>query len=382
MLNDSECISLRESLFEKKSKQQNDNQSSSHDFLNTDMFGEIETDQLLKLLSHLREYTQRCALNEDYKTAKKSRDLANDVRSELTKRGTFQDSLQDQKDETDARIRNFEDTWKSKRDLFNQETENKKAELEKRQAHDRRRFERVWNKEMPHKYRKPSSQLLQMKQIEKSLAIAGKIDEADVIHDRAEILSRKEMILAQEQLSRDYEMAKYKLLRKQAEERQNFVETRDHERNLMECQYIEDRRRLDNRDNVVTNRCRKLANKTQISDSVKGLPATLPRDKGTPLGTLLPPLIPPNDPNYVEYKKRKKEAYARKQREYQQKNAEETIALYSGRQIASNVNEQNYTADSSSTYTSARSEHRRNIGELQERTNNMANTLIDDDQNL
>lgn len=219
-LNDPECISIRDSLF---------NDSSS--------FDDIETPQMLRLLSHLREYTQFCALNEDYKTSKKSRNLANQVREELTKRGTQHYSIQEQKDEIDARISDFEERWSRKREDFSNETEKRMNDLNNRQQHELRKFERIWKEEMPHKYRKPSVRLLQLKQIEKNLAMTGEIDEADRIHGISEIRMKYEMEEAQNQLSVDYEAAKVKLFQKQYEEKQKFHEQRNHENNLLEANY-------------------------------------------------------------------------------------------------------------------------------------------------
>lgn len=360
-LNDPDCISIRDSLIS----------SDSPDF------SDIETPQMLRLLSHLREYTQSCALNEDYKTSKKSRDLANLVRQDLTKRGTKRYSIQEQKDEIEARINNFEEKWSQKREDFSKETEKRMNDLNDRQKHELRRFERIWKEEMPHKYRKPSARLLQLKQIEKNLAMTGEIDEADRIHGISEVRMKYEMEEAQNQLSIDYEAAKAKLFQKQYEEKQKFLELRNHENNLLEASYRDEKAKFNNRNFVITSRCHKVASKTHVSRSVNSLPTTLPRDKGIPLGTLLPPLIPPNDPNYMENKRRKREEIARKKREYQKKNADNVLTHYSmldfGDQFkdSHNLNESQNVDDKNDEILNLEEEEIKNENLEEEENNNL-----------
>lgn len=310
LLNDPELNSVRESLYEQVS------------------FDDIETPKLLRLLSHLREHSQHCAFNEDFPTSKKSRDLSILVREELTRRGTTTRSIQEQKDESNLRIQNLEDKWSEKRKHFQEDTERRLQELDNRQMKEMRRFERIWKDEMPHKYRKPSARLLELKQIEKSLVIAKEIDQADEVHSKAQKLMQIEMENAQNQLTFDYQNAKAKLVKKHEDEKQTFLQNREHERQLLECVYIEEKNKLYNRDNVVALRCKEVASRKHVSRSVNSLPTQLPRDKGIS-ETLLPPLIPPNDPNYVQTRRKEREELNRKRRDYQKKKAEEVLSVYS-----------------------------------------------------
>lgn len=309
-IDDPECVSLRDKLYE-----------------NNDM-SEIETSKLIILLSYLREHSQKSALDEDYKEAKRARDLALQVRSELTTRGTYRNNIESLRDETSERRRQFEDSWQEKRDTYEQETNKKRQDLSDKQAHDLRVFEKTWRERMPHKYRKPSARLLQMKQIEKSLALTGEIDQADFIHEQAQALTEAEQAAAQTQLSADYEQAYAKLLQKQEEETQLLEDTREHGRQLLEREYKRECGYMQNRESVVHTRCTNVAGKTHLSPTVASKPTSLPKGHGTALGTLLPPLIPPNDPEYVRQKKERKAAVAKQQREYQKRNAEQIMKQY------------------------------------------------------
>ncbi|OHT08275.1 hypothetical protein TRFO_04876 [Tritrichomonas foetus] len=300
-LNDAECISLRDSLF----KDEN--------------YENIETEKLLSLLSHIREYTQWCALQENYRESRRSRDLGINVRAELTRRGTFTKSLDDQKNEVEEKKAKFEEEWAEKKKKFNEETESKLNELRELHAHEARKFERIWTEEMPHRYRKPSNNLLQLKQIEKSLAIAGNIDEADKVHRKAEQLSNQEALKAQETLVVDYRKAKRRLLNKQKYEENNLKDERERYRLVLENKYMVEKSKVDNRNNVVNKRATKLANKQILMDSVATWPTQLPQEKGKQLGTLLPPLVPPNEPRYIELRKRRKEELSKLQDDYHQK---------------------------------------------------------------
>ena len=298
-LDDPQCNELREQLLKDKD------------------FESVETEQLLSLLSHLREHSQSCALQENYKDAKKSRDLANDVREELKKRETVKKTVQDRQGEIAEMNNKFEESWKNKKQEYNEETKKKHEELKEQQAHQLRTFERVWKEEMPHKYRKPSNELLQLRQIEKSLAISGNIDEADDVHRKADILQNQEALKAQNKLVVDYQKAKRRLLRNHKKEEQQFLDERERYRQILDYKYDLEKEKLDNRTNVVNKRYI-AASKEVVKENIAAYPTKLPQDRKQ-LGTLLPPLVPPNNPQYVEIRKRRMEEITKLQTDYHNK---------------------------------------------------------------
>lgn len=310
LLDDPECNQQREALFENPN------------------FEEYETTQLTKLKSHLKEYTKHCALNEEYAEAKKSRNLESLLQDELNTRGTYTKSIQELKDQQDRIDQEFEEAWQEKRDAFNADTDQRIQDLQDKHDHDFAKFERLWAEKMPDKYRKPSGRLLQLKQIEKSLALTGEIDQADFVHAEAERMQEMEMEYAQEILSRDYQIAKEKLLYEQNDEMQMLFDKREHERKILEENYIKEKTRICHRDFVVTTRCTNVSKVKHVSQEIATKPIPVRMDKGKPIGSLLPPLIPPNDPDLLERQRRMREEKIRKCSEYQKKNAETILKQY------------------------------------------------------
>jgi hypothetical protein len=309
-LDDPDCISLRGQLFQQHSPD----------------FADIKTSLLLLLFCHVREYVQQRALFEDYDEAKRGRDLETAIRAELDIRSKFTPDVKDEEEAIRKGRADFEAARDEQLRAYDAETDAKRDELDARQGHDRRVFERVWKKQRPHRYRKPSGQLLQMKQIEKSLALAGEIDAASDAHTAAASVARDETAAAQWHLDADYAVAWAKLLESQRRAQIQLEEGRALERKLLECAW---RRREDSLATQEKAAEMRIARKArERSADVRVRPAALLKDQGTEAGTLLPPLVPPNDPDYTRKKRHKRMLRARQQAEFHRKNADKVLAAY------------------------------------------------------
>jgi hypothetical protein len=169
--------------------------------------------------------------------------------------------------------------------------------------------------------------LLQFQYIEKSLVVSGEIDEAKEMHGHLEQRRQREIDDSQEQLWCDYESSRAKLCEKQRMEVEAFENAWDHERKLLEAARDKDLERVTNRENVIGSmethwRCR--------TDGfwVKTKPTMVPRTGGMPVGSILPPLIPPNDPHFLEKKRQQRKDKAKRSGQFQKRNAEEILAQY------------------------------------------------------
>lgn len=314
MLQDSRCIILRNQL---ESSLEDENRNS-----NKLDFSQIETNQLNRLISHLREYTQYCAVEGNYAEARRSEYIGSRAKSVLEKRTTkikpTNKIVEDQKESKS----NFEQRWHNKFIEYENETNEKRDKLQKKQAHETRVFERIWAQEMPQKYRKPSQRLLQLMQIEKSLAISGEIDHADYIHSQVVKQTQIEMENAQSNLIHDYQTAKAKHLEKQYIEMNRFEQLRNHGKDLLDADYRADMLRVSHRDHVVQMHVRESILKAKKDQTPPTRSAGVPKNRDSTITSLLPRLIAPNDPSIIRNEKiRRKQIYG-KQQEFQRRTIE------------------------------------------------------------
>ena len=295
MMDDPECISLREKLMENED------------------FAPLEVDDLNRLISHCREYSQYCAINENYAEALKAQTLGEHARQELTKRTTKIKSTTREIERQKETRAEFEERWKRNREDYEKETKDKTEQLQAKHDHETRIFEKNWKHTYPQRYRKPSQRLLQLKQIEKSLAVSCEIQRAAEVHEQVEALTRIEVEKAQAALIRDYQIAKEKHLAKQQEEMQRLLQTREEGRKLMEADFQAEERKLAHRDWVVESKTREALIRAKAAETPPTRSSGVPKERDARSGTLLPKLIAPNDPR-VKENERQRRSYIREQR--------------------------------------------------------------------
>jgi hypothetical protein len=313
-LDDPECNSLRERLCDDPS------------------FEDLDGVTLQKLLAHLREFSQDRGMREEYADAARASALAEQVRLELSTRHSqipHRDVGVEQRTTDDE----FEACWAEKYDQFDAATAAKRRELSDRQQQSMAHFEGLWLSQMPEKYRRPSQALLEMKQIERSLAIAGQYERARAVHEDAAQLAASEAELLQGHLIRDYRLARARRLRRQQAERDKLESDRARLRTVLDAQKKLELEQRANREAVVQER---------ISESTKA-----PRERSGAIGpdygasvsgsvelkrrfreNIIPRLLAPNDPDFLEEEERRAREKRRQQLEFHKRNADLTLLDY------------------------------------------------------
>ena len=287
-LDDPECIELREQIMD-----------------NSDLSG-IENEKLEKLILHLKEYSADCASKRMYDDASISNAMIDYINKELSMRGNepvINTKLEeDYEKERDKILQRHQD---QKQELT-QRFDEKRERLEMKHQNELEDFEALWKDEMPKKYRKASSKLLDLIDKEKRLAKAGKFDDAKLVKKQVDEQEQREVDIAQRQMVKDYKIAKSKLESKQNSEKEAFEQNYIHSLECLNAQQKHDLDVLDNRLNVVNQR---------QEEQAKERPKVVPQHKSS-LGTtegptrerVLPPLIAPNDEEKLaEYRKREAE---------------------------------------------------------------------------
>ena len=310
-INDPDIISLRESL------------SDGHSL------GDHDTETLRKLYVHLREYEAEKRIDEDYVSAKKAHDDAEDVLSVIQSREPIERALSGPVATIDTK-ESYRTKWKESIAEFDKATEEKRSNIIARQRQSIERFNERWGNDMPRKYRKPSFRLMQLKQTEHTLANSGDYTLASRYHEEAEKLAREEAEKAQRRLVQDYKAAHHQMLQKQAIELQNFDSSRAEARRVMQSKFMIEMRAALNRDNVMKQRRvqggefdpkRKSHTWKKVTIPVP-INAEVERRKAFPKA-LLPPLRPPNDPSLEEEEERNKQERIRMNKEFERRKEQE-----------------------------------------------------------
>jgi hypothetical protein len=106
------------------------------------------------------------------------------------------------------------------------------CEVQSRHATELDKFEAEW-RTMPDRYRRPSKKLIDLRHASRSLAYAGKYEEAAARKAEAESLAQREQLYAQQRLEADYRAARKKLIAKQDEEVRLMSQTAELQRELL-----------------------------------------------------------------------------------------------------------------------------------------------------
>ena len=332
--------SIREKLFQMKENESKSNENNTNDESSKSL-SDFSTEELQQVFPYLRDYSHRKGCEEDYDNAQTAFSLSEDVLNELKTRVSNQNSENQSSTIESSEQSSFEEKWEKQFKTYNEETDRKRKELEKSHEDQMASFEKLWNEDMPRKYRKPSPHLLQIKKVEKSLALSCDFERAKQVHQEYEQLAAKELEQAQENLNRDYEAAHTKLVQKQQQEIKNFEEVRFHLLNLKKTKYEEQKAAFENRSRVAQTRKKEgqrnpKNNSDQVSNFTYSYSST--NENGNENSgsnntenrdlLLLPELTPPNDPQYLEEDKKRKRELNKKKLAYQKQNAELTLARY------------------------------------------------------
>jgi hypothetical protein len=286
------------------------------------------TEKLENFYTYLRQYSLQKALEQSYDDAQSARDLSDRVLSEINSRSETAVNSSDLVDLAEREKSEFEERWGRELEECDAESRMRRQQLEERQSDERGKFENVWMVDMPRRYRKPSPQLLQLRKIEKSLAVSGNFQKAKKVHLEVEQLAQIEMANAQELLIRDYETAQRKLAQKQRQEAELFERTRLHLRSILIARYDAEKVAIDHRELVVQVRAqnpRKAKNSLVAPNPPTAYQA---RSRTGQEDVLLPPLRAPNDPGMVEEQNRRRKEEERRKLALQKKHAEEVLQKY------------------------------------------------------
>ena len=310
-LEDPECIQLRQMTWD------------NADFRNT-------SDELLgKYLVHLREFAAYSAGKEDFASAKKATAMCSSVKDVMVNRSSKGDHYvaKLKKNENSASIIMSKHQMNLKNVV--EKYEKRRQILEKRHELETERFETDWRDNKPQKFRKPSLNLLQLKQIEKSLIRSGEYDRAEAVNNQIKELVAVETEEAQKNLAHQYKIAKAKLIESQKAEFDLLQQEKEKEIQFIELERSQELALVETRKAVLRQKSMERSKPLTRSVFIKASKIAHASDGGELV--LLPPLQAPNDPVYIEEEERKQKEIIKKKKEFQQKNQSNVLSRYKPR---------------------------------------------------
>lgn len=330
LINDSYCIELRDKLM-------------SEGIIVED----IDYNDLPNLSEHLREYTASKSYERDYTTAKKSKELYDQVKEKMKYQNTYYTNNNNDNDDQNMKL--IEDKMneqKAELEKFDEETEEKLQNLQKKHEEETEYFEKKWTEELPQSYRKQSSKLIQLFEIEKTLGLLNEFDKANQIKDEANKLEESEMQEAQRKMESDYEMQRSTFDNSYMKDVQNIEQTRESQRNCIIARHKFELKQVQNRINVLNDHQRQnkrpkessfdIQSRAPVNSSLisiirgvsftetssnsesKSKSNTRPTSKSQ-ASKLLPPLIPPNDARVKERKKKERRDRIEKNKKFRER---------------------------------------------------------------
>ena len=382
-LNDPTCISLRNQLM-------GNNEQDTSDPM--EIYDECDDTQLQNLVSHLKEYEQQNAINENYIEASKAHHLTAEInevlkirkKNEVTRSifssqaktrsytanstgQSFESDKQNEEEEDDNSInsdfyndnttdnideendnelvtmnqmKEFDQFYQKKINQYQEDTNKKISELKQLHKQQIECLETIWREKKPPQYRKPSAQLLQLKTIEKKLAITGDYERAMILHKETESLKKQEMADAQKKLVCDYKSSKSRLQQKQIVELEQLEKSRSDGLTILQNEHKLKRLQYENRDKVIQQQKIALASKRlNMASHSLSIPAPILAEKTGDIQTnLLPELIPPNDPNFIKEEEKKSKEENKRRLGLQQKNIDAASHYYKLENTTENEN--------------------------------------------
>ena len=317
-------------------------------FLENPDFSETDTESLQSYLDYLKDYTHFKGMNAEYDEAEQCQELQKLIQIEISKRILNDDKKENNEPSNSEIQESFEKDWQKKFADFDFETAEKLKELGQKQEEEREKFDEQWRGENTRKYRKPSAKLLQMKQIEKTLASSGEYRNAKQVHKDVEAIQRQEFTEAQNQLIVDYQIAQKKLQIKFKREEEQLISNRQHEKVLLESKKQQEQENINKRQTVLMNRpTQKKKNRQRpftTSPSLGQQKVVIAKNFLNEEDFLLPPIIPPNDPKLQEELRKKREQENKKRSNYQKQNAQSALAKFS---LIPNISASSFKSSSS-----------------------------------
>lgn len=220
----------------------------------------VDDADLQPLALYVRETKQRATLQKNFDQADNLNGLLSSIKSEISNRNkNVQDQLNIQRANYEAAdVKNMNDEMRNyhahELQEFDNDTDQIINEAISSQQSEQNSFEYNWENTKTYKYRKPSSSLLQMKEIEKSAIIAGDVSKARQMHEEIEKQTQKEADLQIQKFNQDYQKMKNRLMIKQQQEMERIRQNREELRQIIVTRHELDKEVCEKRINVLNNK--------------------------------------------------------------------------------------------------------------------------------
>lgn len=259
--------------------------------LNPQSLKDLETKTLLHFKSSIKDHIAEMVISENYDECKNSLKTLQVIKNELSSR-TMQQTFTNQvmNDDFDAQQEEINKRYNDKIQETNEKFDSKTEQMKIQHQQQMEKFDSDWSTVELNKYRKPSKNLLNLKEIEKFCAKANQFADAKAIHEEEARLAEQETMNAQEKLIKDYRYAKINLKLQQQKDLHIIDEMRKAEIRNLEHNKEMDLLQLKKRYNVL-----QIKSKPKNSPTTKRFVSNVHLSHTARPPVLLGPLAAPND---------------------------------------------------------------------------------------
>lgn len=178
-------------------------------------FSDLDEEQRKGLKAYLSTYIAAQARAGNFQDARIAQKMAIALEEPLPPQERKQVSMEEVERATENEDKRHQEELERIEQRYKEKTEN----LEETQNNRKEEFELLWSDQKLRSYTKPSAQLLNLIQIEQTMASQVNIDGAETIHREVMEMAKEESATAQERITEDYEYASQRLQEQNAKER-------------------------------------------------------------------------------------------------------------------------------------------------------------------
>ncbi|EAY15900.1 hypothetical protein TVAG_165280 [Trichomonas vaginalis G3] len=262
---------------------------------------------LFSYKSTVKDHIAEMAASENYDECKKSLKILQLIKKEIASRTCSQSSANGEPEEDfKAKEEEINSKYEQQLQQINQKYSEKIEQIQtehKKQTDD---FDTEWSTVEPNKYRKPSKNLLNLKEIEQFYAKSNQFEKAKEIHQETEIVSQQETMMAQEKLIKDYRNAKINLRLQQQKDIHSIEELKKKELQDLEINKQNDLNQLEKRKKVLLEK-----SKSRNPRERKDFNSNVHLSQTSRPPVLLGPLFAPNE---AEFKRKREREMMEKRR--------------------------------------------------------------------
>jgi hypothetical protein len=269
---------------------------------------DVDDADLRPLRTHILDYSNQRARAHDFDAARQCSTLAERIHEEIAARQAAKlVKSQQKRQQHDKALGLARERHQQELDEFERDWRDREAKLKEKHEREVQEFDELWARDKPPRYRKSSTTLLEMKQIERSAILVRDYIKARQLKKEIDSRTQLEHRAQQRRLNEDRQEERRQLFERQQKEADTLATHKIQERDTIERRHTRDLDVLEKRKAAVEIQFKEGRYTRELSGDALHEEYWV-RSRGRPLeiDPLLPPLSPPTEPQPKKQKNPRK----------------------------------------------------------------------------